>query len=291
MYSLAKYVYRDTYMKISLLLWSILIITPLAYASTETKQPVSNIMSPKKELFTLSRYGDNYLLPYYFSAKPNQNYFAPQNPNSGNIDKASVQFQFSLKYGLLANFFTDNDGLYFSYTQTSDWQAYDDSAYFRDTQYQPELFWTFVHAQSFLDLHWQQTQVGFIHQSNGKGGKYERSWNRAFVNMQFNHGNFTLNLRPWVRLHIYDSRDYNPDIYDYLGYGDINLGWQSNNHRINLLLRNQLESGFKNGYERLSWQFPIYKKLHGYLKLESGYGMTISNYNHYDNAFGIGIAL
>ncbi|WP_305463554.1 phospholipase A [Photobacterium leiognathi] len=44
------------------------------------------------------------------------------------------------------------------------------------------------------------------------------------------------------------------------------------------------------GYERITWSFPIYKRLRGYMMLESGYGISISDYNHYDNAGGIGFS-
>ena len=248
-------------------------------------------MHPQKEQFTLTSYQNNYVLPYYSSTSPNQAYFEPQNPNDSKVNKTSVQFQLSLKYGLVANMFSNNDGLYFSYTQLSNWQAYDKSAYFKDTDYKPEIFWVFIHNQAIAAWTFSQTQLGLEHQSNGKGGIYERSWNRAYMDFTFTENTFSLNIKPWLRLRVPSSRDYNPDILHFMGNGHIGLSWQQGKHKLSLNLRNQIESNFSRGYEALSWRFPIYQKLNGYIKAESGYGLTISNYNHYDNALGIGISL
>ncbi|MCF1428060.1 MAG: phospholipase A [Shewanella sp.] len=265
--------------------------TQATFAVHANEQQFSQQYSPQDEQFHLSAYDDNYLLPWYYTTQPNQQYYAPQNPNGGEISKTNFQFQISLKYGLLANVFTQNDGLYFAYSQIANWQAYDTSAFFRDTQYQPDLFWVFQHGDNSLDWQWRHTSIGFMHQSNGKGGKYERAWNRFYLDLQFGGDDLRVNVRPWIRSTILNSHDYNPNIEDFMGYGDIQLAWTSGNHQIKLTLRNQLESSFSAGYEELSWQFPIYKQMHGYLKLQSGYGLTISDYNHYDNAVGIGIAL
>ena len=247
--------------------------------------------SPADEQFILTPYRDSFVLPVYYTQKPDQAYYAPLNPNNEDINKVNLQFQYSFKFGLLTNVFTDNDDLFISYTQLSDWQAYDKSAYFKDTQYQPELFWRFTHQQPLLGWHWQQSRIGFIHQSNGKGGLAERSWNRVFADVTFSKAALNIQVRPWLRIDGGAKHDYNPDIEDFLGYGDIKLNWQADSHTITLTLRNQFASNFSQGYEELTWKFPLYKKLHGYVKLESGYGMTISSYDNYDNAFGIGIAL
>ncbi|GIU46216.1 hypothetical protein TUM4438_21490 [Shewanella sairae] len=180
--------------------------------------------------------------------------------------------------------FTDNDGFYVAYSQISNWQAYDDSAYFRDSQYQPQVLWFWQHADEKAT--WQSTSIGFEHQSNGKGGIYERSWNRAYAELSLAFDEIELSFKPWISL----STDYNQDIDDYMGYGAIKADWYIGEHQLSVTVRNLLESGFSNGYEELSWRFPIYKGLKGYLKVQSGYGLTISDYNHFDNAVGLGIA-
>ena len=242
---------------------------------------------PQDDLYQLKIFDNNYVLPLYQTQSPNQAYYRPQNPNKDDISKTNLQFQFSLKYGLANNLFTDNDGLYVAYSQVANWQAYDDSAYFRDVQYQPQIFWVWQHGEG--NQVWQNTSVGFEHQSNGKGGIYERSWNRAYVEFLFSFDDLKISVKPWLRLD-FSSKDYNPDIEDYLGNGVVRADWYLGKHQFSLTLRNLAESGFSRGYEELSWRFPLYKGLRGYFKLQSGFGMTISDYNHFDNAVGIGFA-
>ncbi|MGS0683218.1 phospholipase A [Shewanella sp. 125m-7] len=245
-------------------------------------------LKPQQDLYKLTTFDNNFVLPVYQTQAANQAYYAPQNPNDENISETNVQFQFSLKYGIANNLFTDNDGLYIAYSQVSNWQAYDKSAYFRDSQYQPQVFWFWQHSDE-TDT-WQSTSVGFEHQSNGKGGVYERSWNRVYLEFSLAFSDLEVSIKPWLRTD-FSNTDYNPDIEDYMGYGSVKADWYMGEHQVSLTLRNLIESGFSNGYEELSWRFPLYKGIKGYLKLQSGYGMTISDYNHFDNAIGIGIAL
>lgn len=245
-------------------------------------------LTPADDLYKLTVFDNNFILPIYQTQSANQAYYAPQNPNKGEISETNVQFQFSLKYGIARNLLTENDGFYIAYSQISNWQAYDDSAYFRDSQYQPQVFWFWQHGDAGDT--WKSTSLGFEHQSNGKGGIYERSWNRVYLEFSLAYKDIEISIKPWLRAD-FSSTDYNPDIEDYMGYGTVKSDWYFGEHQVSLTLRNLVESGFSKGYEELSWRFPIYKGLRGYLKLQSGYGMTISDYNHFDNAVGIGIAL
>ncbi|MGS0826897.1 phospholipase A [Shewanella sp. 0m-8] len=273
-----------------ILLASLLVASSLqAKEQTTISNDITGVagVMPQEDLYKLTIFDNNFVLPVYQTQAANQAYYAPQNPNKEDISNTNVQFQFSLKYGLANNILTDNDGLYIAYSQISNWQAYDKSAYFRDSQYQPQVFWFWQHSDE-SDL-WQSTSVGFEHQSNGKGGVYERSWNRVYLEFSLALSDIELSIKPWIRTD-FSNTDYNPDIEDYMGYGSVKGDWYFGEHQISLTLRNLVESGFSKGYEELSWRFPIYKGLKGYLKLQSGYGITISDYNHFDNAVGIGIA-
>lgn len=278
--------------KSTMILLTSLLVTGPIQASEEgsISKEVTGIagLTPKQDLYNLKVFDNNFILPVYQTQSANQAYYAPQNPNGGDISETNVQFQFSLKYGIASNLFTENDGFYIAYNQISNWQAYDKSAYFRDSQYQPQVFWFWQHSDD-ADI-WQGTSVGFVHQSNGKGGVYERSWNRVYLEFSLAFNDIALSIKPWIRAD-FSNTDYNPDIEDYMGYGSIKGDWYLGEHQVSLTVRNLVESGFSKGYEELSWRFPIYKGLRGYLKLQSGYGLTISDYNHFDNAIGIGIAL
>ncbi|ABZ76565.1 phospholipase A1 [Shewanella halifaxensis HAW-EB4] len=274
-----------------ILLASLVVAGPLQAKEQSTiSKDITGVagLTPLEDLYKLTTFDNNFILPVYQTQAANQSYYAPQNPNKEEISNTNLQFQFSLKYGIANNLFTDNDGFYIAYSQISNWQAYDKSAYFRDSQYQPQVFWFWQHSDE-SDT-WQSTSVGFEHQSNGKGGVYERSWNRVYLEFSLAFSDLEVSIKPWLRTD-FSSTDYNPDIEDYMGYGSVKGDWYFGEHQVSLTLRNLVESGFSKGYEELSWRFPIYKGLRGYLKLQSGYGLTISDYNHFDNAVGIGIAL
>ncbi|AUI86408.1 phospholipase [Vibrio azureus] len=225
-----------------------------------------------------SAHHDNYLLPAYWESDVNQNRFKPLNPNGHAAKDLFVQFQLSMKYKLLSS---GPHGLFVAYTQRSNWEAYDDSAYFRDNQYNPEIFYRWD------NLRWQWS-FGFEHQSNGAGGQVEVSWNRLYMDVQWQLRSGFIRFKPWIDV---GDNKYNPDIVDFLGHGEIQLGWRpDSNSIIKLTAGNILTKDWQNGFYRMSWDFPVYQGLRGYMKVETGYGLTISNYNFDETAAGIGFA-
>ena len=82
------------------------------------------------------------------------------------------------------------------------------------------------------------------------------------------------------------SNLYNPDISDYMGYGDITLGYRVKNNVFTLMERN-----FKHPAVEVTWSFPVYGTLHGFINLFSGYGQSLIEYNHHTNSVGIGAAV
>jgi len=54
--------------------------------------------------------------------------------------------------------------------------------------------------------------------------------------------------------------------------------------------RNNLTSDGKGALE-LSYSFPLYGKLKGYLQYFNGYGQSLIDYNARANSFGIGVAI
>ncbi|MGR5132173.1 phospholipase A [Vibrio alfacsensis] len=225
-----------------------------------------------------SAHSDNYLLPFYTESKVNQKRFAPLNPNGHDAKDVFIQFQISMKYKLLS--FGDH-GLFAAYTQRSNWEAYDDSAYFRDDQYNPDLFYRW-------NVNPWQLSFGFEHQSNGAGGTDEVSWNRAYLDTKWDFDSGFVRFKPWIDV---GNKDYNPDIVDYLGYGELELGWLPvNDNEVKLTVANLFTKDWQYGFYRLSWDFPVYQGLRGYMKAETGYGLTISNYDFDESAFGAGFA-
>ena len=83
----------------------------------------------------------------------------------------------------------------------------------------------------------------------------------------------------------------NNDITHFLGNGKILLAYKLGSNVFSLMTRNNVQSNFKRGAEELTWSFPLHRHLRGYIQAFSGYGQSLIEYNHYSNAFALGITL
>jgi phospholipase A1 len=135
--------------------------------------------------------------------------------------------------------------------------------------------------------------VGFSHQSNGRSGEFSRSWNRLYASFLFERGRWTYDLKPWIWVSKDKESSDNPDIDDYMGYGEFRVSYGKDKHVVSGMFRNLLESGFDKGAVELSWSFPVfdYPYLRGYVQYFYGYGESLIDYNHKVNRLGIGISV
>lgn len=242
--------------------------------------------------FLVSFYKPTYILPFYY------NFTSPSLPNNNAIPEqqklqnTEFKFQISFKIPVWRDMLGFPSTLYAAYTQNSFWQAYSHSPFFRETNYEPEFF-----IANAVDIHllsgWHAKllNVGAVHQSNGRGGELERSWNRLYLETTFAKGNWMFTLKPW-----YITRDsslnlHNPDIADYMGHGQMVLAYKYGDNTLALMSRNNLESGFKRGAVEFTWSYPLLTKVKGYVQVFSGYGQSLIDYNRYTNGVGIGFAL
>lgn len=236
--------------------------------------------------FGISLYQATYLLPFFYTSSPNQQAYASQ-PNYPMLGKTAVNFQISLKYPLWK--ITQGQTLNLAYTQWSLWQAYRSDQFFSETDYAPEVFLSNkVNWQMGGDLSTQFINLGLIHQSNGEGGSLERSWNRAYLNVLFSTQKWSLGVEPWYVFHDHTYETQNSNMTSYMGNGQATLSYQAHDQEWSLMARNQLESGFSRGALQLTWSFPLWRSLKGYILLFSGYGLSLMNYNHYTNSVGLG---
>jgi phospholipase A1 len=150
------------------------------------------------------------LRPYTLMAhRPNYFLFASHNFNGVNeepyqeqfedptleFDDTEAKFQISVKVPLAVNLFDKRLDIFTAYTNKSFWQLYNDqSAPFRETNHEPEIWLQTRHDWKVFGLTNRINQVGFVHQSNGRGGTLSRSWNRVFANFIFDHGNWVLGI-------------------------------------------------------------------------------------------------
>jgi phospholipase A1/A2 len=265
-----------------------------AFASAvAVNQPVTAVSARQKQEnavegnpFGILLYKPTYVLPAYYTESPDQAVYENNTPDSQRLDHLEFKAQLSFKVPLWRNMLGTQDNLFLGYTQLSYWQFYAKSQYFRETDYEPEIFWVH-HLTHFLDI-----DSGVVHQSNGRGGEYERSWNRVYVNLIYSRKHYMISIKPWALIFKDSSSDvHNPHIVDYMGNGRFLAAYKWNSQEVSVMSRNNLQSGFTRGAEELTYSFPLFGHVKGYLQAFSGYGQSLIEYDHYTNGVGVGIAL
>lgn len=249
----------------------------------------------KQGAFLFRPHKPNYILPIKYSTSPNDSPFQDTlvQPDLG-LDHLEAELQLSFKIkGMEGVFGYDNADLWFGYTITSFWQAYNDSisSPFRETNYEPEMFLTYRTNYEIAGFRGRFVNLGMVHQSNGRGEGLSRSWNRVYAQFGFERDNLALLIRPWYRIPESEEDDDNPDIEDYLGHGDLQVVYRKGRNAYSLLLRNNFKSSDNRGAVKLNWSFPLYGRLKGYVQYFNGYGESLIDYNHKQQSLGLGFSL
>ena len=227
----------------------------------------------------LSTHRPMYLLPYTYSPD-----YSGRN--------AEVVFQISAKQRLFGSNF------YFGYTQQSFWQLYNrkNSSPFRETVYNPELFYRWV-----ADVDWLKdwgVDGGFEHQSNGKSLPDSRSWNRLYVAPFLVRGKTLYYAKFWYRLPEKEKSsptdaegDDNPDIQRFYGYGEFQIQRQLfTNHLAHATLRANPATG--KGSLAFNYSIPSSDGSVFYcLNFFSGYGESLIDYNRSITRIGLGVMM
>lgn len=242
----------------------------------------------KSNLFTLQPYKPVYAIVAYN--------WTLSNGVSG-VQNGEMQFQLSFKIPL-ANIPWANGQFAFGYTQVSFWQIFSNSPYFRETNYAPEFMSYFDYKTTAVGLNNIHTTFGLLHQSNGRGGEEERSWNRVYTEVLLEWDHFFLGLKPWYRIPEQqkssptDARgDDNPDIERYLGYGELTAGYQNKGWSLQLTARNNLLGSQNNGSTQLDLTLPIWHDAKFYIQVFEGYGLDLIDYNRRITHIGCGVLL
>ncbi len=231
--------------------------------------------------FALYPYKKNYLLPatYDFNKSEDRNQF-------------ETTFQLSVEKPIIYNFFGYNEIISVAYTQKSFWQTAENSFPFRETNYEPELFIQFPNEyNNFLKSY----KIGLIHSSNGKNEELSRSWNKVYLEGNFQLSNLFIIPKIWYKIH--EKEPDNPDIESYYGYGDLTFIYAYKKHLFELTLRDNLEFNDQNrGSTEFNWTFPLPRlfystNTYGLFQIFSGYGNSLIDYDREVNKIGLGIAL
>jgi phospholipase A1 len=246
----------------------------------------------RKGKYAVRFHRSNYILPYTYVEHPNEEAIQEADPTK-ELTNAEIKFQLSFKVKLMQDILGKNMDLWFGYTQKSFWQFYnfDDSSPFRETDYEPELLLNFRTSYDFLGLKGRFINVGINHQSNGRSEPLSRSWNRVVANFGFERDNFVLLVNTWLRIPEDSEDDDNPDIEDYLGYGELQGYYFWKKNRFGVMLRNNFRFDDNRGAMQLEWAFPLIERVSGYIQYFLGYGESLLDYNYKTNRIGIGFIL
>ncbi len=249
-----------------------------------TDDPGSSIMvEPANDLSRFFRpYKDNYIV--FGRARTADG--SP--PFSGN--RLDTKFELGLTFNLFEEItnLTFLAPLGFGYSQRSWWDISEESQPFAEHNYNPEIFWRFDQPSRplagkfpFVDI------VGIEHQSNGQQGPESRSWDRAYVQREFDLlPGLSVDIKLW---RVIGDEATNTDITDYLGQGEATFKF-SPNDRTQLRLR--LIKG--NEVEKYSYQFDIsYRRpwvnSAFFISYYEGYGEALISYNQKTRSLRAGL--
>lgn len=268
------------------ILTTTILIALLSTGSVLASQPKAFSLEEGTKPGRIKMYQPNYLLPYYYTAKPYDAIYYGRTPNEQPIQQEEFKAQLSLMLPIVKGHLWSKR-FYFdvAYTQLMYWQFYARSQYFRETNYEPEAFF-----QLQLHPNWQ-SQLGVDHQSNGRGGFLERSWNRLYVQLQYQPFGLLIRERLWTLIAKADSSNlHNPDIAHYLGYDNMVLSHKLGNLTASLEMQN-MASGLRRGFVIASLSYPLFSSLSLYTQIFSGYGQSLIEYNHRTTSLGIGVSI
>lgn len=250
------------------------------------------------EPYVITPHKINYILPVSVTNAINKKAYSFFDGYEDNLEDVEAKFQISFKVPLnYDSMLIEGDGVYFGFTIQAWWQIYahNISKPFRETNYQPEVFY-------LAPLEWHPLggntgfAVGIEHQSNGRTQNLSRSWNRVFANFMYEKNNFALSFRPWLRLsedakefELDPNGDDNPDIDDFLGSSELGLVYQWDNVELSFSGRRNFSTN--KGSAEFNFTFPLWGKLRGYATAYKGYGESLIDYNYSQTRFGLGVAL
>jgi phospholipase A1 len=246
--------------------------------------------------FEVRPYMPNYILPIRYTDKPNNTPFSPIFSAAGapqqELDDIEAKFQISFKARLWA---TDDKrwSAWAAYTQQNQWQVYNDaiSRPFRETNYQPEVMLAYNPDLTFGGFRWRLATLSLNHQSNGRADPLSRSWNRLIGGVALERGGFVFQARAWHRFSESADKDDNPDITDYMGYGDLTALYRTTGgHTFKAMGRGNLGKG--KGAGEFTWSSPpVLGPLRLYAQIFTGYGESMIDYNWNQTTIGAGITL
>jgi phospholipase A1/A2 len=256
--------------------------------------------SDKRGTFNFVGYRANYVLPLHYTSRINRGPVSPTQPAVLLPDyrREEAKFQLSLRTKIAQDLGFPGADLWAAFTQQALWQIYNgtDSKPFRNSDYEPEIIYIVPTPKSLRGLpfgwQWRYTQLGLAHQSNGQSDPLSRSWNRVYLGLGFERGDWSLSARFLQRLNEPLATDNNPDLVDFRGRGEFQLNWAHGLQTASATYRSTLKSTDR-GSLQFEWTYPVFKDqpngIRWYLQAFRGYGETLTDYNFRQTSFGVGV--
>ena len=205
-------------------------------------------------------------------------------------------FQISAKWSVFGT------NAYLAYTQKSFWQWLDSSqsSPFRETNYNPEAFYRWQPDQKRWN-YWG-ADIGIEHESDGQGYaqpvNLSRSWNRVYIAPFQAKGKGLAYFKFWYRIPegkpsspSNQNGDDNPDITDYMGYGEFTFSRQiGGDQLLTAMVRENPRTG--HGAVQFTWSVPSREHYVFWgASVFSGYGESLTMYNEKITRVMFGIML
>jgi phospholipase A1 len=252
--------------------------------------------------FVLTPHKRNYFLLSYADDPNNDAFRDLLDDDDAELDDTETEFQVSIKVALDRDTFNEGDAIQFGFTLKSFWQTFnsDESSPFRETNYQPELWYRTPIPWNSFGSETMLWGIGAEHQSNGRSRELSRSWNRIYTTVTWLTEDSAFRFKPWYRIPEDDKDDPtdtdgddNPDIHKYMGYFEFTGIHRVDDQEFGFMVRHNAGSGASNsrGAVQLDYTFPLWGRLRGYAQAFNGYGNSLIDYNHNLTRVGIGFLL
>nr|WP_312277029.1 phospholipase A [Moraxella sp. CTOTU46711] len=248
-----------------------------------------------KGILTIRPHLPMYVMPLWYNATPNYDIYSPTQDHvrasKDYLQHLDSKLQISMKTKLAQDVFDTNADVWLGYTQQSYWQVYNgkSSRPFRSSDYQPEIFLTQpikgnLPGNGSLRL----LGAGLVHESNGQSDPLSRSWNRIYAMAGTEWGKLTVIPRLWLIVNENSKDSDNPDIGDYMGYGDVRWLYPLNDQStVGGVMR--YNPSTNKGAIQVDYAYPLTGGMKAILQVFHGYGENIQDYNHKSTNVGIGI--
>lgn len=206
------------------------------------------------------------------------------------INNSDAKFQVSLKYRIDQKPVFDNVFAYITYTQKSFWDIYSESSPFGDINFNPGigLIRPYMNKKGRFGYY----SIMLEHESNGKDSLSSRSWN--FISLNWSAEINSKLLIEAKAVLPFGYKTDNPDLFKYIGYGDIGFTYIFIPRKIyaKIIVKKGTSWDWKGSIETQLFFKPIQSSnLYFMLQGFHGYGENLLEYNKEVSMMRFGIVI